>query len=362
MSDFHIITLLLTGNPLCLKKTVFCAGTVLRSIQPAFPKMSYSKTRLKRITRAPTLLFVVAATTALILPLLPFNYGVLSLSSRFDRAFESFGTAPSSHPPPLTNLPSRNGWSFSETESFCKSIIRSPLPFDESCEMNTTTKLCRDGSSRMFSQYSQDYYVYTRFFSKMNRRGIYVDVAANHPWKISNSFFFDACLGWDGICVEANPDYTELLEKNRDCKVVANCLSNQEGHNVSFVLNRAFSGISITNKFIDGWRAKGQNYSEVHMSCTTMENMLAESQVVEVDYLSLDVEGHELMILQGINWDTVRINVLSVEVSGRTKAAIDNFILPKGYVRHIPNLDEKSKKSGVLVEDAVFVRKKFSIL
>ncbi|KAB7887412.1 hypothetical protein GBG19_10665 [Poseidonibacter ostreae] len=32
-----------------------------------------------------------------------------------------------------------------------------------------------------------------------------------------------------------------------------------------------------------------------------------------IDYLSLDVEGHELNVLKGIDFNNVRINVLTIE-------------------------------------------------
>ena len=36
-------------------------------------------------------------------------------------------------------------------------------------------------------------------------RGFYIDIGAFHPFKLSNTVFFDQCLGWEGICVEPNP-------------------------------------------------------------------------------------------------------------------------------------------------------------
>lgn len=39
--------------------------------------------------------------------------------------------------------------------------------------------MCLDGTSEFFSQTDQDFYVYDRHFSKMTRRGVYLDVAAN---------------------------------------------------------------------------------------------------------------------------------------------------------------------------------------
>ena len=59
-----------------------------------------------------------------------------------------------------------------------------------------------------FGQYHQDWFMYMHFF-KTQKKGFYVDVGSNHYVRHSNSFFFDFCLGWKGLCVEPNPIYHE---------------------------------------------------------------------------------------------------------------------------------------------------------
>lgn len=265
-------------------------------------------------------------------------------------------TIPSSLPPPLSKLPIRHDWSFTETLPLCKAIVARPLP-NSRCIVNHETKACPDGVNRMFSQYYQDFYLYTRHFVNLKRRGIYVDVAANHPWKISNTYFFDECLGWSGICVEANPTYTELLYEQRWCHVVPTCVSDHEGHNVSFVLYGGLSGITETNKLMARPASITDNLERIELRCSTMERILRINRVRVIDYLSLDVEGHELMVLQGIDWDKVRINVMAIEISSKTFRAINQFVTSKGYVRHVPQLNHVTKRIGLLSEDAVYLHK-----
>lgn len=40
---------------------------------------------------------------------------------------------------------------------------------------------------------------------------------------------------------------------------------------------------------------------------------MEEEEITHIDYLSLDVEGHELNVLKGIHFDAVKINVLTIE-------------------------------------------------
>lgn len=85
-----------------------------------------------------------------------------------------------------------------------------------------------------------------------------------------------------------------------------------------------------------------------------MKESLRRASVPVVDYLSLDVEGHELLVLRGFDWAVTKINVISIEVSSSTLPPIEEFLIEKGYVRHIPLLDERSQQRGLLSEDAIF--------
>ena len=50
---------------------------------------------------------------------------------------------------------------------------------------------------------------------------------ANSPRDNSNTLFFEKCLGWEGICVEANPDLAAKFPSQRKCKVENVCISNK---------------------------------------------------------------------------------------------------------------------------------------
>jgi hypothetical protein len=49
-------------------------------------------------------------------------------------------------------------------------------------------------------------------------RGVYVDVGSNHPTELSNTAFFDKCLGWRGVCIEPQPGALHSL--HYDCMFV----------------------------------------------------------------------------------------------------------------------------------------------
>ena len=58
------------------------------------------------------------------------------------------------------------------------------------------------------SQFGQDLFTFFNYFKywPMNgKKGFYVDSGANGAVMFSNTYFYDKCLGWTGLCVEPMP-------------------------------------------------------------------------------------------------------------------------------------------------------------
>ncbi|KAI0565760.1 hypothetical protein FGB62_14g026 [Gracilaria domingensis] len=241
--------------------------------------------------------------------------------------------------------------------NFCKNILKDPKPLRSDCGRDIETMKCRNGSAyQMFSQFHQDYFLYTRHFKYLNRPGIYLDIAANDPVHISNTYFMDRCLGWKGICVEGNPGYHEKLYRMRSCHLVPTCVGSRDGQSVQFGLKGGAGGIiGNTFKHKDKFAELGVEVPMIRERCTMMRNVLARNGVKQVDFLSLDVEGHELEVLKGFDWDNVVVNLMSIEVSPTSVKEIEEFLTPKGYKRFLPDFTERAERTGLMIEDAIFL-------
>lgn len=82
----------------------------------------------------------------------------------------------------VSALRSRLDWEQEGTPNFCNEIIHFPQPNRKNC--STAPKIagapvCDPTKPMMFSQYGEDYYLYTRHFSKLGRPGVYLDIATN---------------------------------------------------------------------------------------------------------------------------------------------------------------------------------------
>lgn len=189
-----------------------------------------------------------------------------------------------------------------------------------------TTETC---SSVMSLDNQTDFFFFTNHFKNLTRPGIYIDVASNDPIYYSNTYFFDKCLRWRGICVEANDVYHESLYLKRSCHLVPTCVSSSFNQVVNFSFHGLQGGILDTNyKFINSTRFPAQETRSKH--CTTMSEIFSRYDYPVIDYMSLDIEGHELEILYSIPWEHVRINVISVETGPRIRT-ISSFLQHQGF-------------------------------
>ncbi len=188
-----------------------------------------------------------------------------------------------------------------------------------------------------YSQTKQDHFL-DYFFSK-KEQGIFVDVGAHDGITFSNSYFFEKHRNWKGLCVEPIPEVFAALDKNRNCLKANCCISAQNG----------------TEKFL---RIKGyaemlsgiySNYEERHLQrieeelkefdgekelievkAYTLANLLKKNEIAKVDFLSLDVEGSEMVVLNSIDFSACEFSIIMFE-NNYDESEIGGFLKNKGF-------------------------------
>lgn len=70
-------------------------------------------------------------------------------------------------------------------------------------------------------------------------------------------------------------------------------------------------------KIGDGKEKKNTNKTLVEAQCFPLYSVLLAHGRTSIDYLSLDVEGHELKILKTVPWDKVEIKVSALMVNNK---------------------------------------------
>lgn len=142
------------------------------------------------------------------------------------------------------------------------------------------------------------------------KEGYFIEIGA-YNGKTQNSTIVLEKAGWDGVCVEALPSNFRKLKKNRNCKCINGAVYNKSG-TVTFVDvgTPGWSGIKDTHQTKHKERYNNNLYQEIEVPCYTFDQI---ADFNNIDYLQIDVEGAELVILESIVWENYNIKHLCIE-------------------------------------------------
>jgi FkbM family methyltransferase len=167
--------------------------------------------------------------------------------------------------------------------------------------------------------------------------GFYIDIGAHDPvFDSVTKHFYD--LGWRGVNVEPATEPFTRLDAARARDVNLNCgISDHEG-TITFFEAPASLGVSTLSA--DQARIHieaGIPMTERTVEVTTLAKVCEEHVDQPVDFLTIDVEGHERQVLLGADWERWRPRVVVIEatepgVTRPTHEAWEDVILDAGYV------------------------------
>lgn len=182
-----------------------------------------------------------------------------------------------------------------------------------------------------FSQYGQDALVGDVLFR--GRPGIFVDVGARDGVQISNTVYLERELGWTGIAFEPHPDLFKRLAASRTCRCVNVAVSDEERNSLDFVkfLEEPFGNSGLLESFPGPERLANIKHEIISIPTAPLRTLLQGFD--RVDYLDIDVEGHEMSVLRGIDFSSVEIRIIGVEAGeGSRKAGeVDVFLGQHGF-------------------------------
>lgn len=164
------------------------------------------------------------------------------------------------------------------------------------------------------------------FFEKVNNNGLnFLDIGANDGIYISNTWDL-TLLGWGGCCIEPSKQAFSDLSKNymgNDKVHLFNYgISDSDGI-FKFYESRNWAGRndvpssllgSLYESHKDGFY--GIEWEETQCRFKTFENFYIESPVKIFDFISIDVEKHDYIVLSQINLLKVGCKLICIEYGG----------------------------------------------
>jgi FkbM family methyltransferase len=221
-----------------------------------------------------------------------------------------------------------------------KSIIKSIIPqkiqdiftYPLSLEIEKLQKrtLC-------FSQEGEDLILET-FFDGV-KKGFFVDIGSYHPIKYSNTYLF-YLKGWTGINIDARPESMKIFNQIRPNDINLELAVGGKEETLSYYMfdEPALNGFS---KEISEDRNKNTPFKIqkiVGIPLKRLETILDENlpHNTAIQFMSIDVEGLDLEVLQSNNWEKYKPFIMLVETSVVSQGlAMDSpihlFLTEKGY-------------------------------
>ncbi len=179
----------------------------------------------------------------------------------------------------------------------------------------------------------EDEVAYRNYFQNGPEDGFFIECGAGNYGSACR--FFEETLGWKGLNLEASPRMFKNLNESRTSKKSLNLhcgLSNRSGTAIFTDIIRApgggggngsFSHHPKHKKILDGY---GCTYEDIEVEIWRYRDLFDDlyylGHIPYVTYLSLDVEGHELQVIEGMAGSVVLPDVICVEY---TVSGLDNI-------------------------------------
>ena len=185
-----------------------------------------------------------------------------------------------------------------------------------------------------WSQHEEDGFL-ARELAGSIQDGYYVDVGANHPARLSNTYRLYN-LGMRGLCIEPNEMLCELIARYRaEDEVVAVAVGPEEKLVRFYELARhdfsTFSEEEYKSRIAHGHRLRRAAYKPVFRLSTILQSCRPPGRT-RFELLSVDTEGWDEMVLRSNDWQQFRPRLIAVEANtDAARASTQAFLQSVGY-------------------------------
>ena len=164
------------------------------------------------------------------------------------------------------------------------------------------------------SQFGEDKKILSLFNNI--ERGTYLDLGCFHPIRSNNTYLMYK-KGWGGINIDLNPLTIELFNVARPTDInICAAVSNKKSFKSLFFDNELSSLNTISENhtlFLNKAFGK-KDLKKRKIKTTTLKNILNKCNIKEVDFMNIDIEGHELEVLKNLDFKKLNIKVICVEI------------------------------------------------
>ena len=192
-------------------------------------------------------------------------------------------------------------------------------------------------NNEFFSQAGQDKFIDEKFFSNKSSGGFFLEIGAYDGKTGSNCFYFEKFKKWQGIAIEPSNQQFVLLNKNRNCSLINKAISNKNGTHKFYEVREGLTQVSgldenyYQKKYNKIKKDKNTVIKEIMVKTITLDSLISEYTIKEIDYCSIDVEGGEFSIIENFDFSKCLIKVISLENSETDKTHYNSILEKHGY-------------------------------
>jgi len=167
-------------------------------------------------------------------------------------------------------------------------------------------------------------------------RGIFVEVGAADGFAESNTYYLERFKYWRGVLIEPIPDlYKQCIEERPKSKVFNCALVSGDYLKETVVMKQGYLMSTIkgalgreeAEHLEEARYFHGTNSSEIVVRASTLTSVLKEAGISHIDFFSLDVEGCELNVLRGLDFNIYRPIYMLIEfLDENRKKEVENYI------------------------------------
>jgi FkbM family methyltransferase len=167
------------------------------------------------------------------------------------------------------------------------------------------------------------------------KNGFFLEIGAHDGIHNSNTFYFEKNLNWSGILIEPSNYYNHLIKNRSKKNKFFNCGCSDNENTSILEGDGDFSLFSneVDDEFYNWYKSKNNLKNKKKIKLVTLNSILINSEAPKIiDFFSLDVEGMEIQVLKGLNFDEFNFKFLVVECYNKEKfKKINNFLCKKNY-------------------------------
>jgi FkbM family methyltransferase len=142
--------------------------------------------------------------------------------------------------------------------------------------------------------------ILVNYFYKNKFGGFFVDVGCSNPISINNTYLLYKNKNWNGINIDLDQKNIDLfnLVRKKDINIKAAISSGKFKKKIYFYHSK--SSINTIEKKISNYQ-KAKVSKIINVNTVSLNSLLIENKIKKIDFLTIDVEGHEINVLNGFD-------------------------------------------------------------